>query len=155
MTNYKKVDKEKIKRRIKEARIKDKEFWDEIDTSVIEDIFKYGLEAEIFIDDRTKKVLGPRDNLKKKFNKGVYTYLLMRIIKPRPPPKPTNEQIMQHALKNYPPQAKPEHGKIGGYSKYLPAYAKPATSERNEELLEMCRGIYKGVPDEPTITEEE
>ena len=151
------IDKKKIEHqiRIREARKKFKEFLREIDVSEVEAYFKRGLEAEIFIDDYTGRLLGPNGNLKWRFEKGNYRYLLMRIPLPKAPPQPTQEQLIQQILARSPPQAKPEHGKIGGISKFLPAYMKPPTDIQIDERLEICRDLYKDKPIEPTIKEAE
>ena len=110
-----------------------------------------------------------------KFTKGNYTYLMMRvptqqlqqqyqmsqaqlqnlIVGGKVPQKPMSTQdfLRQYEIARAMPR--PERGKIGGKSKYLPKTLKPPSKEKKEELLNMCREMYKDVPEEPTIKEAE
>ena len=172
------VNKSKIEdqARVRELRHKFKSFCEEWEVfETLEMYFKEGQKAEIFMDDHTKQPLkSPMDQLRFKFTKGNYTYLMMRI-----PSEVLNQQAQQQAqlqnlivggkipqkpmstqdfLRQYEvlrAQPRAQRGKVGGKSKYLPKTLKPPSKEEKEITLEMCREAFKDVPEEPTIKEAE
>jgi hypothetical protein len=155
-----------------------KEFMEDMDIkAILEDFFRKGFSAGMFLNDTTKKPLrDPKDILKSKFDKGNYRYLIMRVpLSYYQEQEMAKQQVQQQSIypqekKHLTPQQyqdvlrqleiqrampRPERGKVGGKSKYLPKTMKPATKEQTEAKLEMARNLFKDKPIEKELADEE
>jgi hypothetical protein len=68
---------------------------------------------------------------------------------------PYQQHLFAEKLRLQRHQPRPERGKVGGKSKYLPKTLKPATKEKEEKMLEMCRKKFEDRPIEKELADEE